>query len=86
MVNFSLLKEYFLKKNLRVKDIVSQKFFLEKMGIIQRANIISKKMKFKEKANLYLRLKRLLTKTSMGTLFKVIFAYKFYKNNFLGFE
>ncbi len=86
LVNFSLLKEYFLKKNLRVKDIVSQKFFLEKMGIIQRANIISKKMKFKEKANLYLRLKRLLTKTSMGTLFKVIFAYKFYKNNFLGFE
>ena len=30
LVNFSLLKEYFIKKNLNVEKIVSQKFFLEK--------------------------------------------------------
>ena len=42
LVNFSLLKEFF-KKKLKVKKIVSQKFFLEKMGIIQRAKILEKK-------------------------------------------
>ena len=86
LVNFSLLNEFFIKNNLKVKKIVSQKFFLEKMGIIERANNLSKKMSFKEKTNLYLRLKRLLDTKLMGNLFKVIFTYKFKKNNFLGFE
>ena len=61
-------------------------FFLEKMGIINRAELLSKKMSFKEQTNLYLRLKRLLDKKFMGELFKVIFAYKFKQNNFLGFK
>ena len=86
LVNFKLLNEYFIKNNLKVKKIVTQKFFLEKMGIIERANILSQKMSFKEQSNLYLRLKRLLDKKLMGNLFKVIFAYKSKKNNFLGFE
>ena len=86
LVNFNLLKEYFVKNNLRVKKIVTQKFFLEKMGIIERANNLSKKMSFKEQANLYLRLKRLLDKNLMGNLFRVVFAYKSKKNNFLGFK
>ena len=34
----------FLKNNLKIKKIVTQKEFLEKMGIIQRAAILSKKM------------------------------------------
>ena len=86
LVNFNLLNEYFIKNNLKVKKVVSQKFFLEKMGIIERANNLSKKMSFKEQSNLYLRLKRLLDKRLMGDLFKVIFTYKFKKDNFLGFE
>ena len=86
LVNFSLLNEYFIKNNLKVKKVVTQKFFLEKMGIIERANHLSQKMSFKEQSNLYLRLKRLLDTKLMGNLFKVIFAYKFKKNNFLGFE
>jgi cyclopropane-fatty-acyl-phospholipid synthase len=86
LVNFKLLNEYFIKNNLKVKKIVTQKFFLEKMGIIERANILSRKMSFKEQSNLYLRLKRLLDKKLMGNLFKVIFAYKSKKNNFLGFK
>ena len=44
LVNFSLLREYFEKNNLKVKEIVSQKFFLERMGIIERANILKEKM------------------------------------------
>ena len=56
------------------------------MGIIERADILSKKMNFKEQSNLYLRLKRLLSSKLMGNLFKVIFAYKFKKDNFIGFK
>ncbi len=86
LVNFNLLNEYFIKNNLKVKRIVTQKFFLEKMGIIDRANNLSQKMSFKEQSNLYLRLKRLLDTKLMGNLFKVIFTYKSKKDNFLGFK
>ena len=86
LVNFNLLKEYFLKKNLKVKNIVSQKFFLEKMGIIERANILQRKMNLKQKNHMFLTLRRLLHKDLMGELFKVIFAFKSKNNNFLGFN
>ena len=86
LVNFKLLKEYFIINNLKVKKIVTQKYFLQKMGILNRANNLSKKMSFKEKSNLYLRLQRLLDMRLMGDLFKVIFTFKFNKNNFLGFK
>ncbi len=86
LVNFTLLKEYFLKKKLKVKNIVSQKFFLEKMGIIQRAKMLEKKMTQKQEEYMSLTLMRLLHKDLMGGLFKVIFAFKNKKNNFLGFK
>ena len=86
LINFNLLKEYFLKKKLKVKKIVSQKFFLEKMGIIQRAKILEKNMTQKQKDYMFLTLMRLLHRDLMGSLFKVIFAFKSKKNNFLGFE
>lgn len=86
LVNFNLLKEYFLKKNLKVKKIVSQKFFLEKMGIIERAKILEKKMTNNQKVYLSATLDRLLNKKLMGELFKVVFAFKFHKSSFLGFE
>ncbi len=86
LVNFNLLKEFFLKKKLKVKEIVSQKFFLEKMGIIQRAKILEKKMTQKQVEYMSSTLIRLLHKDLMGGLFKVIFAFKSKKDNFLGFE
>ena len=86
LVNFNLLNEYFIKNNLKVKKVVTQKFFLEKMGIIERANNLSQKMSFKEQSNLYLRLRRLLDTRLMGNLFKVIFTYNSKKDKFLGFE
>tara|TARA_B100000767_G_scaffold273971_1_gene305646 strand:- start:1743 stop:2807 length:1065 start_codon:yes stop_codon:yes gene_type:complete len=85
-VNFELLNEFFLNNNLKVKKVVTQKFFLENMGIIERANILSKKMKFSDQSNLYLRLKRLLNPKLMGNLFKVILSYKYKNNKFLGFQ
>ena len=86
LVNFGLLNEFFIKNNLKVKKIVTQKYFLEKMGIMERANSLSYNMSFKEKSNLYLRLKRLLDIRLMGNLFKVIFTFKFKNNNFIGFD
>ena len=86
LVNFNLLSEYFIKNDLKVKKVVTQKFFLEKMGMIERANDLSQKMSYKEQSNLYLRLKRLLDTKLMGNLFKVIFTYKSKKDNFLGFK
>ena len=86
LVNFSLLKEYFSKNNLKVKKIVSQKFFLEKMGIIERAKILEKKMTIKQRNYMSLTLMRLLHKELMGGLFKVIFAFKCKSSSFLGFK
>ncbi len=86
-VNFDLLSEFFQKNNLKVNKVTTQKEFLENMGIIERAKIVANKMKFSEQADLYLRIKRLLSPKSMGELFKVILAYKFNKKiNFSGFK
>ena len=56
------------------------------MGIIQRAKIVAKKMKFTEQSDLYLRIQRLISPRYMGDLFKVILAYEFDNNNFAGFK
>ncbi len=86
LVNFSLLKEYFFKNNLKVKKIVTQKFFLERMGIIERAKILEKKMSNSEQKYMKETLARLLEEKQMGNLFKVIFGYKNKNNDFFGFE
>ena len=85
-VNFNLLNEFFLKNKLRVKKIITQKEFLEKIGIIRRAEILSKRMKFREQSDLFLRLRRLLSPKLMGNLFKVILAYNHQTKNYLGFK
>ena len=85
-VNFKLLNEFFLKNNLKAEKIISQQRFLKNMGIIERAEIISKKMKFRDQSNIYLRLERLLSPILMGELFKVILAYKSKSNKFFGFK
>jgi cyclopropane-fatty-acyl-phospholipid synthase len=85
-VNFALLNEFYKKNGLEVKDIITQKEFLENMGILERANIVAKKMKFTAQSDLYLRIKRLLSPQYMGNLFKVILAYKLKNNNLKGFR
>ncbi len=74
LVNFQLLFKFLLRNKLCLNKIVSQNFFLKKLGIIERAEILSKKMNFKEKSDLYYRLERLLSEKKMGRLFKVLFA------------
>ena len=73
---YSAVNEILKKNNLEVKKIVSQSEFLQKLGIIERANILSKKASFKEKSDLFFRLRKLLHYKEMGNLFKVMFAQK----------
>ena len=75
-INFQLFNKVLKKNNLDVKKIITQNEFLQKIGILERANILSKKMTFKEKANMFYRLKKLLNYNEMGSLFKVLFAQK----------
>jgi len=75
-LNFKLFHKILKKNNLNVKKITTQNEFLKKIGILERANILSEKMTFKAKANMFYRLKRLLDYKEMGSLFKVIFAQK----------
>ena len=85
-VNFTLLNEFFKKNGLKIKNVITQREFLENMGIFERAKIIARKMKFSEQSDLYFRIKRLLSPGSMGDLFKVILAFNFNHNNFTGFK
>ena len=85
-VNFSLLSEFFKKNKLKVKMPVTQKEFLNNMGIKKRAEIIAKKLKFSDQADLYYRLKRLTDPNSMGDLFKIILAYNFKSSKYFGFK
>ena len=75
-INFTLFANILKKNNLNVNKIVTQSEFLQKMGILERANILSKKMPFKSKSNMYYRIKKLLDLNEMGNLFKVLSAQK----------
>ena len=85
-INFELLKEFFKKNNLKTKKIITQQEFLKSNGIIERAEILAKKMKFRDQSDLYLRLKRLLHPKLMGNHFKVALAYNCKNKNFNGFN
>ncbi len=74
LVNFKLLDKFFLENKLSISKIVSQSFFLKRLGILERAEILCKNLSFKKKSDLYYRLERLLSDKKMGNLFKVIFA------------
>ena len=57
----------------------NQKKFLIKLGILQRAEILTKNMPFTKKADIYFRIKKLVDENAMGDLFKVMLVTN--KNN-----
>jgi len=73
-------REKNISQNVLVKQILMKyvrwERFAQKMGIIHRANILTKNVKFNVKADIYYRLKRLLDRNEMGQIFKVIFFKK----------
>ena len=84
-VNFYLVKK--IAKNFQDLDVnfTSQKKFLTNLGIQQRAEIISKNKTFTEKADIFYRLKRLISKKEMGDLFKVMLIKSLNNNSQIGF-
>ncbi len=75
-LSFKLLEKIVKKFNLKVNGITNQKNFLTNLGILKRAEIISKNLLFLKKADIYFRIKRLIDQNSMGELFKVMLATK----------
>tara|TARA_B100001250_G_scaffold248006_1_gene213205 strand:+ start:324 stop:1376 length:1053 start_codon:yes stop_codon:yes gene_type:complete len=75
-ISFKLLEKILKKLNLKICGMTSQKNFLTNLGILKRAEIISKNLPFSKKADIYFRVKRLIDKNSMGGLFKVMLATK----------
>ena len=71
-INFSLFNK-FAKQTRGLKNILTtQRDFLLKIGIKERAEIISKNKNFLKKADMYYRLNRLIDEKQMGNLFKVM--------------
>ena len=85
-ISFYLLKRILKKLNLKVAGTTTQKKFLTKLGIMHRAEILAKNLKFSKKANIYYRLSRLVDNKFMGDLFKVMFVTKKNNNFKIGFE
>ena len=75
-LSFKLVEKILKKFNLKICGMTTQKKFLINLGILKRAEIISKNLPFSKKADIYFRVKRLIDKNSMGELFKVMLATK----------
>ncbi len=84
-INFNLFKKFIKHLGGLKSNITTQKKFLLKMGIKQRAEMISKNQNFLKKVDIFYRLKRLIDEKQMGNLFKVMLVQN-KKNKFkLGF-
>ena len=85
-ISFYLIKKIVNKLELKVAGLTTQKKFLTRLGILQRAEILTRNLLFSKKADIYYRLSRLIDNRFMGKLFKVMFVTK-NKNKFkLGFK
>ncbi len=78
-INFNLFQNFINQyKNLDTL-LTTQKKFLTSMGILQRAEIVSKDIAFSKKTDLFYRIRRLIDEKQMGKLFKVMLIKN--KNN-----
>ena len=85
-INFNLFERFTKKIGGLKSNLTTQKEFLLKMGINERAEIISKNQSFLKKTDIYVRLKRLVDEKHMGNLFKFMLI-KNRNNKFkLGFK
>lgn len=85
-INYQLFLKTLNTNNLTSENVVTQNEFLQKLGIINRANILSNKISFKEKTNIFYQLNKLLNPNEMGKLFKVLFAHRKNVKFSLGFK
>ena len=84
-LSFNLINKIIKKMGTYSFLSTTQKKFLTKLGILNRAEILAKNMPFSKKTDIYFRIKRLIDENEMGHLFKVMFITN-NKNKFkLGF-
>ena len=80
-INFSILKNFINQFHDLNSITTTQKKFLTSMGLLQRAEIVSKNIPFSKKTDLFYRIRRLIDEKQMGELFKVMLI-KNKKNKF----
>ena len=85
LLNYKFIEKIVKKLKLKVSGFSTQRNFLIKLGILERAEIISKKLPFLMKADIYYRLKRLIDNKQMGEIFKLMFISNRKINFKLGF-
>ena len=75
-ISFNLFEKFI--ERFHDLDVIfnNQKKFLTSMGILQRAEIISKNIPFSKKTDLFYRVRRLIDEKQMGELFKVMLIKK----------
>ena len=78
-ISFDFFRKFTNQLDGLKNNLTTQRNFLIKMGINQRAEMISKNKSFNNKVDIYYRLKRLIDEKQMGNLFKVMFIKN--KNN-----
>ena len=71
-INFKLFQKFTNQFHNLNSLISNQKKFLTSMGILQRAEIVSKSIPFSKKTDLFYRVRRLIDEKQMGELFKVM--------------
>ena len=85
-INFNIFKKYINQFDDLNSVFNNQKKFLTSMGIIQRAEIVSKNIPFSKKSDLFYRIRRLIDENQMGELFKVMLIKKTSNKFKTGFE
>ena len=80
-INFNIYKRFIKQMGGLESNLTSQKEFLLKMKIKERAEIISRNQNFSKKVDIFYRLNRLIDEKQMGNLFKVMMI-KNKKNRF----
>ncbi len=71
-INFKLFQKFINQYENLDTLVTTQKKFLTSMGILQRAEIVSKDIDFSKKTDLFYRIRRLIDEKQMGELFKVM--------------
>jgi len=85
-INFNLFEKFIELFHDLDAIVNNQKKFLTSMGILQRAEIISKNIPFSKKTDLFYRVRRLIDEKEMGEIFKVMLIKKLDNKFKTGFQ
>ncbi len=85
-LSFNLLMMIAKKLDLKISGFTTQRNFLQSLGILKRAELASRNLKFSRKIDIYYRIEKLISKKFMGDIFKVMLITDKNINFKLGFQ